>query len=459
MVRPSSQAQEFRSRGGNRALARLRNPFEGPTILGTPQQAYGPPSPQAAAGMATPYGPSMSAPGSAQGMGLPPGAPYGAGTGGEGGMGASAGAATGTPALPGASEVAADAAAALAPSAAGADFGGIASTSGSGLFPMIGDQSPIGFRSLRSLATSEPGPPGPPNTPGPRGGSLFYPSIRNFKVTENMSPRPQDRVFYSFNYYDNVNATINAREQVPITNMKVYRNIWGIEKTFNEGKGSLGVRVPLSTVTADSPNRNISTPTSTAMSNLTIFGKYILEENRATGSLVSVGLAVTPPTAPGRFAGAPYLFGLNTTYIQPFVGYIWNRGRFYVQGFSAFDFPANPNDVTIMYNDAAIGYFVYRSDEASDLVTALAPTFEVHVNTPFNHRDPYNRFDIAGTPDVVNLTYGLNFELKKSAVLTTALVTPVTSPKPFDVEWALLLNIYYGRTRGNRLAMIPPVAP
>jgi hypothetical protein len=57
--------------------------------------------------------------------------------------------------------------------------------------------------------------------------------------------------------------------------------------------------------------------------------------------------------------------------------------------------------------------------------TAFAPTFEVHVNNPINHRDVFNRFDIAGTPDVVNLTYGINFELHRRSLVTLALVTPV----------------------------------
>jgi hypothetical protein len=388
-----------------------------------------PPGTGAAAPGAQPMAPGAAAPGA--GGGAPPGAA------GE---------------LPGAASAFADAA-----EAAGPTFGGTLASAG-GTFAMIGDQGAFRFQPYVMGNPSAVAPPRPPQPPSPRASSVFYPSVRSFKITENMSPRPQDRIFYNFNYYDNLNATVNQAQQVPITNIKAYRNIWGVEKTFNEGQGSVGLRIPLNTVTADSAGNRYSTPTSTSLGNLSIFGKYILEENKATGSLISVGLAITPPTGPQRFGGAPYLYGLNNLYIQPFLGWIWRSGRFYAQGFSAFDFPATTNDVTMMYNDVGIGYFLIQSADPDAFITALAPTFEVHVNSPLNHRDAFNRFDIAGTPDAVNLTYGLNFGIRRSAVLTTALITPVASPKPFDFEWTLLLNIFYGRTRANFLAQIPPVA-
>ena len=69
------------------------------------------------------------------------------------------------------------------------------------------------------------------------------------------------------------------------------------------------------------------------------------------------------------------------------------------------------------------------------------------MNNPVNHRDPFNRYDPAGTPDSVNLTFGLNFGIRNTAMLTAAFVTPVASPKPFDSEAIVMLNIFYGRTR------------
>jgi hypothetical protein len=101
-----------------------------------------------------------------------------------------------------------------------------------------------------------------------------------------------------------------------------------------------------------------------------------------------------------------------------------------------------------MYNDIGIGYFVLRASErATDrFLTALVPTFEVHVNTPLNHRDVFNANDPAGSPDVVNLTYGLNMEFRRNALLTFGFVTPVTGPRPFDLEFLLLFNFRFGRS-------------
>jgi len=323
---------------------------------------------------------------------------------------------------------------------------------------MIGDMSPLtlGARfGVRTSASPVP-PPGPPPLPGARGASPIYPSVRNFKISENMSPRPQDRIFFDFNYYNGLNNTLNAKDLSPITRMKAYIYNFGLEKTFNNGLGSIGVRVPLDNLTGDSFNNVISTPTSTSLGNMTVFGKYILAQNPRTGSLITALFAITPPTGPGRFAGASYLFPLNSTYFQPAIGYIYNYNRWYLQGFSGFSFSANPNDVSYVYNDIGIGYFLIRNTDPNAFLTALAPTFELHVNNPINHRDVFNRFDLAGSPDAVNLTFGLNFGIKNTAVLTAAFVTPLASPKPFDSEAILMLNIYFGRTRANVIQQIPP---
>jgi hypothetical protein len=392
------------------------------------------------------------APGSGTGTGLAPGATAAPGSGASPGAEVTPGAGATTPSAPVAgaeslgSDLFADAVATGAPG-----FGGGLGAS-SEIFPMIGDMSPFRFQSAGSSRL-----PAPPPPPGPRGAALFYPTVRNIKISENQSPRPQDRIFFDFNYYNNVNAAVNRAERTPISNMMAYTYLFGFEKTFDSGRGSIGLRLPLNSLTASADNPSLSTPTSTALGNLNIFTKYILKQNVETGSLISAGLAISPQTATSRFAGAPYVNPLNTTYIQPFIGYIWNFDRFYLQGFSGFDFPVNNADVSLMYNDIGVGYWLYRNSDRSRFLTAIAPTFEVHVNSPLNHRNPFNGFDPAASANTTNLTYGLNFLFRGRAVLTAALVTPVSSPKPFDAEFALLFNFYFGRTARNPLAVQPPI--
>ena len=78
-------------------------------------------------------------------------------------------------------------------------------------------------------------------------------------------------------------------------------------------------------------------------------------------------------------------------------------------------------------------------------LTAVAPTFEVHVNSPLNHRgfdNPTDPFAIAAS---VNLTYGLNLEFGHNSLLTLGIVTPVTGPLPFSFETLVLFNYRFGR--------------
>lgn len=205
---------------------------------------------------------------------------------------------------------------------------------------MIGDLGPVPRASTLPSPFPPPKPPGVPAAPR-RGATLVIPSIRDIKISEDQSPRPQDRVYFMFNYFQGVNDQVNQRLQAPIGYTQVFRYIGGFEKTFFGGQGSIGIRAPLDSVTANpsstAPSGNVG-GTSTAVGDLSIFGKYILLENRETGSLLSGGLAISAPTGPGRFAGlnafAPSPHG---TSFQPFVGYIYNMGNLYFHGFTIVD--------------------------------------------------------------------------------------------------------------------------
>jgi hypothetical protein len=323
---------------------------------------------------------------------------------------------------------------------------------------IIGDMSPLGFRSFQTIGP--PGQSGPPGVPGSGGSAVPYPTVRAFKISENQSPRPQDRFYFDFNFYNNVNKAANAFDGVPIKNMQAYRYLFGFEKTFDAGMGSFGLRFPINNLTADPISRpgfqSLSTPTRTAVGNLDVYAKYILKQNRQTGSLISAGLLVSAPTGPGRFAGAPYIHGLNDVSFQPFLGYICNRGDWYFQGFSGFYFPTIVADTTLMYNDLAVGYFLLRNDDPGAWLSAVVPSLEAHINTPFTHTNWHNRLDIASAPTVVSLTWGLNFQFQRSAILSCGYVLPVTNPQPFTGEFALLLNIFYGRTRAGLIPVTPP---
>ena len=327
---------------------------------------------------------------------------------------------------------------------------------------MIGDQAPFSMRQFFPQALpstpNRPFPPRPPvpPTPGQAGNrpSVILPWVRGFKIADNQSPRPQDRVFYTFNYFDNLNGATNHRLNSPFSDLKVYRSLFGLEKTLLDGNASVGFRLPLNTLTASSPFRNLG-GTNTDPGNLTFFSKYVLWQDPKTGSLVSTGLAVTVPSGPRNFAGAPLAGGFRDVQFQKYVGYIWNRGRFYAHGFEAIDVPTDSRDVTMLYNDFGVGYYLYQSADPGAFLSAIAPTFETHVNVPLNHRGALRFNDPAGTADVVDLTFGINAFLGKRSVLTFAYVSPVTGPRPFNSEWSILYNYNFGNPRGRRPT--PPV--
>ncbi len=348
-------------------------------------------------------------------------------------------------------------------------YGTLGALSSGSMPQMIGDLGPVPQVSLTRLATGGSSlptpfpPPRPPGVPGSRGATLVIPSIRDIKISEDQSPRPQDRVYFTFNYFQGVNDQVNTRLQAPIGYTQVFRYIAGYEKTFLDGQGSIGIRAPLDSVTANTASSRASGNfggTSTAVGDISLYGKYVFLENRETGSLFSGGFAVTAPTGPGRFAGfdtfAPSPHG---TSFQPFLGYIYNAGRVYFHGFSIVDVTTTGHDPVLLYNDFGLGYYLRRPDPSAlttPVISLIAPTFEVHVTDPLNHRNPYSLRDPAGMTDIVNLTYGINIGIFDRTLITFGVVTPVTSPKPFDFEAMAFVNYFFGGRRRPQLTT-PPV--
>lgn len=207
------------------------------------------------------------------------------------------------------------------------------------------------------------------------------------KMSENDSPRPQNRVFGNYNYYHNVLKVID-----------VHRETIGFEKTFLNGDASIGVRLPFFQDVA--PGFRKSDP-----GDLSVRLKYAWIND--PGAVLSTGLAVTTPTGPiptvAFLRNDGSIDRVHPWQLQPFVGYLWDCGDVYVQGFTSLLVPTDSRDVTVLYNDVGLGYRLYQGD---GLLQAIIPTFEVHVNTPLNHREAS---DSPRFVDSVNLTGGSYF--------------------------------------------------
>jgi hypothetical protein len=295
---------------------------------------------------------------------------------------------------------------------------------------------------------------GPLRRPAPN--VVRLPFERGYKMADNQSPMPQDRFFVAFNFYDNLNVLATRGEAATLHEVKLYREFFGVEKTFLDQRASLGIRLPLNTLSAQSDVPGLG-GSSTALGDLTVFLKVALYRDFERGKLLSAGLAVTAPNGPGALAGSKVGNSLHAAALQPFLGYIHGLGRDgFIQGFSGVNVPTDPGVVTMMYNDLGVGYFLYRDQSGENrFLGAIVPTFEVHVSTPLNHRLEIGPKGIVGTPDVVDLTFGTGFVLG-GAVLSTGIVNPVTGPRPFDLEVVVQLNVLFGESRRLRTTIPPP---
>jgi hypothetical protein len=272
--------------------------------------------------------------------------------------------------------------------------------------------------------------------------AILAPSVRTFKITEDESPAPQDRVYFDFNYYDNVGAALNRFYGINLHGVDVYRDTFGVEKTFLNGDFSAGLRLPVNTLSAGSTNPDFA-GTDTGVGDLSLILKYAFYRDNEAGTLLSGGLAVTSPTGPSHFANSAIPV-IRDVIFEPYLGYIWSRDRLFIHGFVGIDVPTDSRDVVLLYNDIGVGYYLYKNPKAQGLITAIAPTVEVHVTNPLNHRGALRNFDPSGTADIVDMTCATTLEMGDSARLSLGVVTPLTGPKPFDIEVQVQFGWHFG---------------
>jgi hypothetical protein len=295
-----------------------------------------------------------------------------------------------------------------------------------------------------------------------------------FKIAENEMPVPEDRFILSYNGYSGVPGALpvppgmifttspgpplpttfvqarpvpQARQPVlvsqdlvaggaptlvqtvvPAPNTFVHREVVGFEKTLFGGAASVGVRAPFFQQQGD------GSLASSDFGDLTFVFKYLAWTDGPDA--LTAGLAVTAPTGPA----IPTVAGdLHSTLIQPFVGARVQAGDVFALAFSSVAIPTDSRDVTILFNDLAVGFVMHVTDPAG-LVRWVAPTAEVHVTTPLTHR---NGTGLVSVPDLVVLTGGVEVGFGTGTSVNVGVATPVTGPRPFDVEAVLQLNFRY----------------
>jgi hypothetical protein len=240
-------------------------------------------------------------------------------------------------------------------------------------------------------------------------------SFGAFKISENESVSPTDRVFATYNYYNVDGLHGNSSS--------INREVIGFEKTFLDGRASFGVRAPYTEV-------GDGLGGSSDFDSLSLIFKYAFFQNRETGTTLTGGLVVTVPTGPDISLG----FGspVDPTLLQPYVGYCLNFGRFYVEGFSEIIVPTDTRLSTFVGNDIGVGYRL----EAIPVI----PIFEVHSNNALNHQG--SDASPLGFVDSVILTGGFH-TLIGNSVLTLGAATPITGPRLNSVEAVVQFNWHF----------------
>ena len=273
------------------------------------------------------------------------------------------------------------------------------------------------------------------------------------KIAEGESPRPMDRVFYKYNYFNNLEKTRWNVPTEPIHNIDLFRNTFGMEKTFFDEKVSLGVRVPFNTIDAESKDFHLAQTSSGALvpsvsaegfdttqfGNLSVIAKAVLWENRQTGDLLSAGATLSFPTASSKKINP----GMSIlAFMQPFAGFIVNRGDLFVQGFTSITIPVASSESIVLFNDLGVGYYLYRNP--AGMVSSVAPTLEIHFANPLRQADPnadqFGFKDDLKLHNEVNVTVGATTEFTNRATLGMGLVLPLAAPRPFDMELIAQLN-------------------
>ncbi len=263
-----------------------------------------------------------------------------------------------------------------------------------------------------------------------------------FKMADDTSPLPQDRLIADYSYYNGVNY---GPDVAPVANVRLGVNEFepGFEKTFLNGAASVELRAPMSTV--DDIGSHFG--------NLGVALKALvycqcdldvcagMSMNVPTGPSFSYALTGLPPPGPFITSPASLTIENQSVHLLPFVGALWRPScRLFVQGYVQLDVDASGDQVintftslgriydpTLLYVDLGAGYWLRKAD-CSQRISGVALISEIHVNESVGSA----RSTVgAGTLPVssfslVDATVGVHLDLGQQSNVTVGYVTPLT---------------------------------
>jgi hypothetical protein len=275
---------------------------------------------------------------------------------------------------------------------------------------------------------------------------------RRFKTSDNLSPIPRDRVYFTYNQFTNAVNTIEGEE------LDVRRGTVGVEKTFWDGMGSFEFRMPFAAgLAADqTTDGNTANDSDTEFGNLTIAPKITLASSDLY--LLATGVGINLPTAQnGSIDGT--IIENEAVHFNPFLGLLLTpTDRLYVMTYAQADFDASGYSIvqngvevgqlqeqTLVHLDLAVGRWFYRNEGAR--LSGIAPQIELHYSTTV--QDPDSVAGITNPSfrtDTLALTGGVNFQFFNTSMLTISACAPLRGNRdPFERQYDGELQIYFNR--------------
>jgi hypothetical protein len=304
--------------------------------------------------------------------------------------------------------------------------------------------------------------------PNPTSGGV----VGRTKISDDNNPLPRDRVFFSFDYF----------QEVPLTagGVDVRRFSPGFEKTFLDRRASVEVRFPFAlTLSSDINAEGLTNTNRPEFGNVNVTFKGLLYRGQVLN--VASGLGVAFPTADDTRVfladGTEVLRIRNEAYVlTPYAAFLLTPCRnlfFQSWGQVSFDVNGNPvatnpnlgglrnvdrlTDQKLLQVDAQLGYWLYQSGDAGGgllhHISGLAPFVELHWNTTLNGADfvQAGEFTIGGGQshfDELNLSTGLITRLGDHCTVTFGAVFPLKE-RSFDYQLGVHGNIFFGSTGGR----------
>jgi hypothetical protein len=291
---------------------------------------------------------------------------------------------------------------------------------------------------------------------------------RRYKISDNQSPLPKDRVFFTYHHFH------NAVEDVTGTRNSLDRYTFGLEKTLFNEQASFEIRVPFANgLNSDQIFSGSPGQTATEFGNILLAFKALAYKTDQLA--LSLGLGVTLPVADDARIELDninriYDFHNEAVYLQPFLGMLYAPDdRLFVQGFAGLDFDTNGDSVTFSERDSggsitvldsgnyrsqdfllldlSIGYWAYRN-RCAHYITGVAPIVELHYLSTINDTDS-STFDSTNLitnsfnrMDFLNITGGLHFAIGDLSSLRVISSAPLRDGVEafFDAEVAVQFN-------------------